>query len=49
VSPVRRVSSLRCPPHGCEADGAAADLADVEALFVELVLEPDPVAALATP
>ena len=41
VSPVSGVSSLRCAPHGWRALGAAGDGV--------LELEPDPLAALATP
>jgi hypothetical protein len=42
---VSGVSSLRCPPHGCCALGAAADGVGV----VVVVVVPDPLAALATP
>jgi hypothetical protein len=41
VLPVSGVSSLRRGPHGCRALGAAVEL--------EPELDPDPLAALATP
>jgi hypothetical protein len=44
VSPVSKVSSDRCPPHGRPLEGEACTAIDGAA-----ELEPDPPAALATP
>jgi hypothetical protein len=45
VSPLSKVSSDRCPPHGWPLGGEAA----CTAIGGAAELEPDPLAALATP